>query len=175
MDTESNNSVCAENPYEQKLFSMFCGHDKDQQGWLSIPALQQLCSTLELKENGTKLIAAVTERCKGSNNGETGVRVTFKAFKEELLHVLGTDTQMGAAVASGTPVPSGDEKEDPNGGSEQCFSVVLQGAAVSDALGGGVGGGGCSDCGQEKGDEEGDSLQIQEGKLKDFGWMENVT
>lgn len=96
--------VCADNPYEQKLYSMFCGHDKDQRGWLTVDALRELCTTLELKENGTVLIAALTERCgagekKKKKNGG-GVRITFKAFKEELLHVLGTEVCESPAASA---------------------------------------------------------------------------
>lgn len=102
--------VCADNPYEQKLYSMFCGHDKDHRGWLTVNALQQLCKTLELKENGTKLIAALEERCRSKVAGEKkkSIRITFKAFKEELLHVLGTEVQCGGqstAMASTKIVP----------------------------------------------------------------------
>lgn len=86
--------VCAENPYEQKLYSMFCGHDTEQRGWLTVDALRELCTTLELKENGTVLIGALSKRCREKKRGN--IRVTFKAFKEELLHVLGTDTVQAA-------------------------------------------------------------------------------
>lgn len=93
--------VCADNPYEQKLYSMFCGHDKDQRGWLTVDALRELCKTLELKENGTVLIAKLTDRCGGEKKKKkNAVRITFKAFKEELLHVLGTEVCESPAVQS---------------------------------------------------------------------------
>lgn len=108
--------VCADNPYEQKLYSMFCGHDKEQRGWLTVDALQQLCTTLELKENGTKLIAALTDRCGSSApevtvvvDADKPVRITFKAFKEELLHVLGTETQ---SAMSSSPVTEEQQQID---------------------------------------------------------------
>lgn len=88
---DEDEEVCTDNPYEQKLYSMFCGHtDKDHRGWLTMAALQQLCLTLELKENGTKLIAALETRCSRKKK-DKNIRITFKAFKEELLHVLGTE------------------------------------------------------------------------------------
>lgn len=127
--------VCEDNPYEQKLYSMFCGYDKEERGWLSVNALQQLCKTLELKENGTKLISALRERC----GGNRGVRVTFKEFKEELLHVLGTEVcespQAMAERSDTKPVAAAIEdkqkergKEDPDG--EHVVSVVGDGGDV---------------------------------------------
>ena len=137
-----------ENPYEQKLFSMFCGHDKEQRGWLNVAALQQLCTTLELKENGTKLIAALTDRCGAGGADAKTIRITFKAFKEELLHVLGTDSS-GQQPMENTGI-AGDrdvDKESTNGGTTLIVvnsgsSVCGDGNIVVSISGGGGGDGG---------------------------------
>lgn len=146
--------VCEDNPYEQKLYSLFCGHDKEQRGWLTVNALQQLCKTLELKENGTKLTAALTERCGGGGPvGTADVRVTFKAFKEELLLVLGTEVcESPSAMAARNAAPSAAVEQqtaergslvvtvvDPGGTGEPIGSIV-EGVGEGEDDGGGGGG-----------------------------------
>lgn len=73
-------------PYEQKLYHMFSTHGVDGQGSIDVEALKRLCKSLELKETGTKIIRALVK-----TGDDSSVRITFKAFKEELLHVLGTE------------------------------------------------------------------------------------
>lgn len=140
---------CPDNPYEQKLFSMFCGHDKEQRGWLTVNALQQLCTTLELKENGTKLTAALMARNNAGGVGDRKtenkpIRITFKAFKEELLHVLGTESQSSPSCEMGV-ISSAIHSSEENSPEKENEQQQLNGGScpvnvVSDSNGGGGGG-----------------------------------
>lgn len=94
-------------PYEEKLYNMFCSHDVDGAGSLSVVALTRLCKTLELKETGTKLIQALVR----GSNADPKVRITFREFKEELLHVLGTEIN-DTVEAAGVDAADGDGNDD---------------------------------------------------------------
>ncbi|XP_055309722.1 blastoderm-specific protein 25D isoform X2 [Sitodiplosis mosellana] len=72
-------------PYEQKLYNMFKSFDTQSIGTLDKAALLELCTTLELKDRTTKLVANLIDPKR--NN-----RVSFNEFKEGLLNLLGTDT-----------------------------------------------------------------------------------
>lgn len=72
-------------PYEQKLYHMFKSFDLQSMGTLDKTALMDLCTTLELKDRSTKLVANLIDPKR--NN-----RVSFNEFKEGLLNLLGTDT-----------------------------------------------------------------------------------
>lgn len=71
-------------PYEQKLYNMFKSFDTQNVDSLDKEALIKLCTTLELKDRGPKLVANLIDNKR--NN-----RVTFREFKEGLLNLLGTD------------------------------------------------------------------------------------
>ena len=70
-------------PYEQKLYNMFNSFDVQHLGSLDRDSLANLCTTLELKDRGPKLVARLI------TNSDS--RVTFREFKEGLLNLLGTD------------------------------------------------------------------------------------
>lgn len=67
-------------PHEQRLYHMFQAHDVDSRGALDREALVKLCRTLELKERGQQLVKCLLRDEKS--------RVTFKEFREGLLHIL---------------------------------------------------------------------------------------
>lgn len=71
-------------PYEQKLYNMFKSFDTQLVDSLDKEALIKLCTMLELKDRGPKLVANLIDNKR--NN-----RVTFREFKEGLLNLLGTD------------------------------------------------------------------------------------
>lgn len=71
-------------PYEQKLYNMFKSFDTHSRDCLDKDALINLCTTLELKDRGPKLVANLIDDKR--NN-----LVTFKEFKNGLLNLLGTD------------------------------------------------------------------------------------
>lgn len=71
-------------PYEQKLYNMFKSFDIQLVDSLDKEALIKLCTMLELKDRGPKLVANLIDNKR--NN-----RVTFREFKEGLLNLLGTD------------------------------------------------------------------------------------
>lgn len=70
-------------PYEQKLYNMFTSFDVQSKGSLDKESLVKLCTTLELKDRGPKLVACLID--------DTNSRVSFKQFKEGLLNLLGTE------------------------------------------------------------------------------------
>lgn len=74
-------------PYEQKLYNMFKSFDVQSLGTLDKNALMDLCTTLELKDRSAKLVANLIDP--KQNN-----RVSFNEFKEGLLNLLGTDTDV---------------------------------------------------------------------------------
>lgn len=85
-------------PYEQRLFQMFQSHDVDSCGRLDRDALVKLCHTLELKERGHLLVRCLLG---GEDSGKKQQqqqkqpqRVTFKEFREGLLHILGGEEQV---------------------------------------------------------------------------------
>ncbi|KAB0794400.1 hypothetical protein PPYR_11239 [Photinus pyralis] len=69
-------------PYEQKLFTVFDSYDFDNKGSLDKDGLTQLCSSLQLEEQGNELVQHLLHDPKNS-------RVTFGEFKEALLTLLG--------------------------------------------------------------------------------------
>lgn len=73
-------------PYEQKLYNMFKSFDVQSMDSLDKAALTELCTTLELKDRGAKLVSNLIDTKR--NN-----RVTFREFKEGLLNLLGTDAE----------------------------------------------------------------------------------
>lgn len=73
----------SKDPYENKLFQMFQSFDKEAHGKLSEVNLKNLCTALELRDNGADLISQMV-KCKG-------YRVSFPEFKDGLLHFLGTE------------------------------------------------------------------------------------
>uniref|UniRef100_A0AAG5CVI7 EF-hand domain-containing protein n=1 Tax=Anopheles atroparvus TaxID=41427 RepID=A0AAG5CVI7_ANOAO len=71
-------------PYEQKLYHMFQSHGTgDGSSSLDREALVKLCGTLELKERGHLLVKCLLTDDK--------TRVSFREFREGLLHILGGD------------------------------------------------------------------------------------
>lgn len=71
-------------PYEQKLYNMFKSFDIHSVDSLDKDSLTELCKMLELKDRGPKLVANLI-------HGKRNNRVTFPAFKEGLLNLLGND------------------------------------------------------------------------------------
>lgn len=71
-------------PYEQKLYNMFKSFDIHSMDSLDKDSLSELCKMLELKDRGPKLVANLID-------GKRNNRVTFVAFKEGLLNLLGND------------------------------------------------------------------------------------
>lgn len=71
-------------PYEQKLYNMFKSFDIQSMDSLDKDSLMELCKMLELKDRGPKLVANLID-------GKRNTRVTFAAFKEGLLNLLGND------------------------------------------------------------------------------------
>lgn len=81
-------------PYEQRLFQMFQAHDVDSCGRLDREALVKLCHTLELKERGHLLVRCLLgENSKNQQQQQKQQRITFKEFREGLLHILGGEEQ----------------------------------------------------------------------------------
>lgn len=81
-------------PYEQKLYNMFKSFDVQSMGTLDKNALLDLCTTLELKDRSAKLVANLIDP--KQNN-----RVSFNEFKEGLLNLLGTDTDVEESNTNG--------------------------------------------------------------------------
>lgn len=71
-------------PYEQKLYNMFKSFDTDMTDSLNKESLLKLCTSLELKDRGPKLVANLIKN-------ERDDRVDFNAFKCELLNLLGSE------------------------------------------------------------------------------------
>lgn len=86
-------------PYEQRLYQMFQAHDVDSCGRLDRESLVKLCHTLELKERGHLLVRCLLGEEAGSKRQQKNQkqqqqqRVTFKEFREGLLHILGGEEQ----------------------------------------------------------------------------------
>ncbi|XP_049282383.1 blastoderm-specific protein 25D isoform X2 [Anopheles funestus] len=81
-------------PYEQKLYHMFQSHSTgDGTGGLDRDSLIKLCRTLELKERGHLLVKCLMTGCK--------THVSFREFREGLLHILGGNEESIAAASSG--------------------------------------------------------------------------
>ncbi|EDS42568.1 blastoderm specific protein 25d [Culex quinquefasciatus] len=96
-------------PYEQRLFQMFQAHDVDSCGRLDREALVKLCHTLELKERGHLLVRCLLgENSKNQQQQQKQQRITFKEFREGLLHILGGEEQQRGG--EGLPVPSGEDE-----------------------------------------------------------------
>lgn len=74
----------SDDPYEQKLYNMFKSFDVRSMDCLDKESLTKLCTSLELKDRGPKLVANLI-------NDKKQNRVTFKEFKEGLLNLLGTE------------------------------------------------------------------------------------
>lgn len=74
----------SDDPYEQKLYSMFKSFDVHSMEGLDKESLIKLCTSLELKDRGPKLVTNLI-------NDKKQNRVTFKEFKEGLLNLLGTE------------------------------------------------------------------------------------
>lgn len=90
-------------PYEQRLYQMFQAHDVDSCGRLDREALIKLCHTLELKERGHLLVRCLLggdEGGKRHKSQQQQQRVTFKEFREGLLHILGGEEQQQQGVDS---------------------------------------------------------------------------
>uniref|UniRef100_A0A182W9T6 EF-hand domain-containing protein n=1 Tax=Anopheles minimus TaxID=112268 RepID=A0A182W9T6_9DIPT len=80
-------------PYEQKLYHMFQSHSTgDGTGGLDRESLIKLCRTLELKERGHLLVKCLMTGCK--------THVSFREFREGLLHILGGNEESIAAASS---------------------------------------------------------------------------
>uniref|UniRef100_A0A182SHB4 EF-hand domain-containing protein n=1 Tax=Anopheles maculatus TaxID=74869 RepID=A0A182SHB4_9DIPT len=80
-------------PYEQKLYHMFQSHSTgDGTAGLDRESLVKLCRTLELKERGHLLVKCLMT---GSNT-----HVSFREFREGLLHILGGNEESIAATGS---------------------------------------------------------------------------
>jgi len=69
-------------PYEQKLYQMFRSCET-QCGLLDEKSLLKLCSLLELRDQGSALIASL--------GGSHQLGVSFGQFKEALLNFLGSE------------------------------------------------------------------------------------
>lgn len=80
-------------PYEQRLFQMFQAHDVDSCGRLDREALVKLCHTLELKERGHLLVRCLLGENSKNQQQQKQQRITFKEFREGLLHILGGEEQ----------------------------------------------------------------------------------
>lgn len=74
----------SDDPYEQKLYNMFKSFDVQCMDSLDKESLIKLCTSLELKDRGPKLVSNLI-------NDKIQNRVTFKEFKEGLLNLLGTE------------------------------------------------------------------------------------
>ncbi|XP_053661600.1 blastoderm-specific protein 25D [Anopheles marshallii] len=84
-------------PYEQKLYHMFQSHSTgDGTGGLDRDSLIKLCRTLELKERGHLLVKCLMTGCK--------THVSFREFREGLLHILGGNEESIAAASNSTEV-----------------------------------------------------------------------
>uniref|UniRef100_A0A182PMC5 EF-hand domain-containing protein n=1 Tax=Anopheles epiroticus TaxID=199890 RepID=A0A182PMC5_9DIPT len=81
-------------PYEQKLYHMFQSHrtGSGSPGGLDRDALVKLCHTLELKERGHLLVKCLM--------AGTKTHVSFREFREGLLHILGGNDESIAHSAS---------------------------------------------------------------------------
>lgn len=75
-------------PYEQQLLKVFDSYDFESRGSLDREGLMQLCCTLQLEEQGTKLVQHLLRDPKNP-------RVTFTEFKEALLTLLGNVQNTG--------------------------------------------------------------------------------
>ncbi|XP_016956776.3 blastoderm-specific protein 25D isoform X2 [Drosophila biarmipes] len=79
-------------PYEQKLYQMFRSCEKSGNGLLDEKSLLKLCSLLELRDQGSALIASL--------GGGHQLGVSFGQFKEALLNFLGSEFD-GTTTSSG--------------------------------------------------------------------------
>ncbi|EAA12778.5 AGAP007888-PA [Anopheles gambiae str. PEST] len=81
-------------PYEQKLYHMFQAHSSPGNGVLDRDALVKLCHTLELKERGHLLVKCLMTGSK--------THVSFREFREGLLHILGGNDGSSSQQPAGT-------------------------------------------------------------------------